>query len=81
MKKSSHPARRLKLGLGIALLAFVSGCVGYVDPGYGPVVVRPWYGGWFYDGFYDGGTSWHDYGHRGFESRGIAHGGGHGGRR
>ena len=32
---------RIKIGLGIALLAALTGCVGYVDGGYygGPVVV------------------------------------------
>ena len=42
---------RIKLGLGIALLAALTGCVGYVDGGYygGPVVV-PGLGVYFWGG-------------------------------
>ena len=41
MNKTNGPVDRIKIGLGIALLAALTGCVGYVDGGYygGPVVV------------------------------------------
>jgi hypothetical protein len=74
----------LRIGLGIALLAVLTGCVGGyvgVDGGYvGTVVVDPLFGG----GIYDRGRDVHDYSHRGAVSRAVAHpagGGGHGGKR
>lgn len=77
----SKPADRITLGLGLALLAIMSGCVGYVGGGYGGAVAVP--GVFFYDGFNEGGPYWHAYSRRGAESRAWAHpgGGGHGGRR
>jgi len=81
MKNSDGLFHLIKIGLGIALLAAVSGCVGYVEPGYGGPVVVPVSGVYFYDGIYEGGPYWHDYGRRGYESRGRAHGGERGGRR
>ena len=84
MNKTNGPVARIKIALGIALLATLTGCVGGyvgVDGGYGgAVVVDPLFGG----GFYDRGRDVHDYSHRGTVSRGVAHsggGGGHGGRR
>ncbi len=67
-------------GLGIALLAVLTGCVGYVDGGYygGPVVV-PGPDVYFYGGGYERGHDVRVYSHRGFESRAVAHPGGHGG--
>ena len=35
MNKANGPVDRIKIGLGIALLAALTGCVGYVDGGYG----------------------------------------------
>ena len=42
MNKANGPVDRIKIGLGIALLAALTGCVGYVDGGYyGGAVVVP----------------------------------------
>ena len=65
---------QFKLGLGVALLAVLTGCVGYVDGGYGETVIVPGpdvylFGG----GYYERGHDVHYYSHRGFESRGAAH--------
>ena len=58
---------RLKLGLGIALLAVVTGCVGYVGGGGAVYVPGPpdvvFFGGGFEH------EHVHEYSHRGFESR------------
>ena|ERR1035437_3676409 len=79
-------------GLGMALLATLTGCVGYVDGGYygGPVVV-PGPDVYFYGGGYERGHDVRAYSHRGVESRTVAHparsaparssGGGHEGKR
>lgn len=84
MHKPNSAVDLIKVGLGIALLAAVTGCVGYVDGGYGATVVVPgppdvvFYGG----PYYERGRDVHEYSHRGFESRAVAHpGGGRGGRR
>ena len=66
--------KRIDIWLGIALLAALTGCVGYVDGGYssGPVVV----GGpdvYFWGGDYGRGHDVHVYSHRGVESRAVAH--------
>ena len=64
----------LKVGLAIALLAALPGCVGYADGGYyGGAVVAP--GPFIYGDFYDRGADVHAFSHRGFASRGFAHGG------
>jgi hypothetical protein len=86
MKTKSHfinrhccPADGIMVGLGVALLLALTGCVGYVGPGYGgdvevgvpgPDVVL--FGG----GGYDRGRDVHDYSNRGAASRAVAHGGG-----
>ncbi|MCX6923799.1 MAG: hypothetical protein NT154_11420 [Verrucomicrobia bacterium] len=79
------PARFFKLiassaaaGLGIALLAAFTGCVGYVDGGYygGPVVV-PGPSVYFWGGDYDRGHDVRVYSHRGYESRAVVHRGGY----
>src|ERR1035438_246325 len=90
------PLDRIKIGLGIALLAGLTGCVGYVDGGY----YGDYYGGpamvsgpdmYFYGGGYERGHDVRAYSHRGGESRAVAHssvshggghssGGGHGGK-
>jgi len=69
---------RIKIGLGIALLAALTGCVGYVDGGY----VAGGYGGavvvaepdvYVFGGSYERGRDVHEYSHRGVESRAVAH--------
>ena len=78
MNKTTGYFDRAKSGLALVLLAALTGCVGYVGPGGGDaVVVGPDVG--FYGGVYDRGHDVHAYHDRGFRSRGIAHGGGHGG--
>ena len=83
MNKTNGPVDRIKMGLGIALFAVLTGCVGYVDGGYGGAVVVAEpdvyvFGG----GYYEGGRDVRAYSHRGFESRAVAHPGGPGpGRR
>jgi hypothetical protein len=91
MNKTNRPIDRIKIGLGLALLAALAGCVGYVDGGYvgggyvGAVVVpEPLFVG----GVYDRGRDVHVYSQRGVASRAVAHpsgggarGGARGGRR
>ena len=70
--------RNVKIGLGIALMASVMGCVGYVDSGYSGTVVVPGPPSvYFWGGDYDRGRDVHVYSHRGYESRATAHRGGH----
>ena len=70
------PNNGIKMVLGLALAATVAGC--YVEGG-GPVVVG---GPVFWGGpYYERGHDVHVYSHRGYESRGVVHGGWHGGRR
>jgi len=74
MNKTRGPVDRIKMGLGITLLATLMGCVGYVDGGYGGAVVVPApevvvFGG----GYYERGRDVHEYSHRGYESRAVAH--------
>ena len=75
--------RRMKIHkkvlLGITLLAALTGCVGYVDGGYGGAVVAPGPDVVLFGGGYDRGRDVHDYSHRGSESRAVAHPGGGGG--
>jgi hypothetical protein len=79
--KIKWQAGEFKLGLGIALLVALTGCVGYVDGGGyggdvvvgGPVVV----GGVFEHGFVGRDVA-HGYSARGGASRAVAHGGGGG---
>jgi len=87
--KANGPVDRIKIGLGIAVLAGLTGCVGYVDGGYGGGVVVAEPDVYLFGGGYDRGRDVHDYSHRGSESRAAAHpvgggrggGGGHGGKR
>jgi hypothetical protein len=84
MKKASTLAGGIKIGLGLALLAALTGCVGYVGGGGGGAVVvdGPGYVEGGFGGYYDEGRSVHGYSGRGSASRAVAHGGGgHGGRR
>jgi hypothetical protein len=70
---------RIKLGAGIALLTALTGCVGYVDGGYGGAVYAPGPDFYLFGGGYDRGRDVHGYSQRGFSSRGAAHPGGFGG--
>jgi hypothetical protein len=88
MNKSNGLVNQIKIGLAVALLAALTGCVGYVDGGggYGGTVVVPGpdvvvYGGGFYGGgVYERGHDVHGYSDRGSVSRAAAHRGGGGGR-
>jgi hypothetical protein len=88
LRKPNWLVDPIKISLGIVLLATLTGCVGYVDGGYGGggvVVAEPdlvVFGG----GDYGRGHDVHGYSQRGSASRAVAHssGGGHardGGRR
>jgi len=81
MNKAKGPFDRIKIGLGIAVLAALMGCVGYVDGGYGGAVVVPGPDVYLFGGGYDRGREVHDYSHRGSESRAVAHPAGGGGGR
>jgi hypothetical protein len=73
MNKANGPVDRIKIGLGIALLAVLTGCVGYVGGGYSSAVVVPGPDMYVFGGSYERGRDVHDYSHRGFESRASAH--------
>jgi hypothetical protein len=76
MNKPNDPVDRLKLGLGMALLGALTGCVGYVEGGYSGAVVVPVPGPpdvYFYGGSYERGRDVHVYSQRGFESRVVVH--------
>jgi hypothetical protein len=78
--KQNGAVNQIKIGLVMALLAALTGCVGYVDGGYGGAVVVPGpeisvFGG----GVFERGGDVRGYSHRGSVSRGVAHGGGRGG--
>lgn len=81
MNCSKTAIGRIRNGLGIALLAAVTGCGAYGGGGYygGTVVVPgPAVGFW---GGYERGRAVNVYSHRGSVSRSVAHAGGAGGRR
>ena len=65
--------QKINIGLGIALLAALTGCVGYVDGGYGGEVVAPGPDVYFFGGGYERGRDVREYSHRGYESRAVAH--------
>jgi hypothetical protein len=71
----------VKVVLAVLVLAALSGCVGYVDGGYGGTVVVPGPDVGFYGGFHDGGHDVNVYHDRGVRSRGVAHPGGAGRKR
>jgi len=83
MNKANSLADRINLGLGVALLVALTGCVGYVDGGYGGDVVvgGPVVVGGVWDGGFVGRGVAHGYSSRGAASRGVAHSGGGGGGR
>ncbi|HEX3799975.1 MAG TPA: hypothetical protein VH413_14875 [Verrucomicrobiae bacterium] len=67
-------------GLAVALIVIVTGCVGYVGPDGGDVYV-PGPEVTVFGGGFGRVHDVHAYSHRGFVSRGYAHGGGFHGRR
>lgn len=73
---------RIKLGLAVAMLTALTGCIGVVGDGGGYVGGGGWWwddGGWWGGGHgFDRGRDVHAYGARGATSRGAAHGGGGG---
>jgi hypothetical protein len=71
--KANDPVAGIKIGLGVALLAALMGCVGYVDGGYGGAVVVPGPDVYFYGGGHERGGDVRAYSHRGVESRAVAH--------
>jgi hypothetical protein len=74
MNKANRAVDRIKMGLGIALLATLIGCVGYGGGGYGgPVVVADPDVTVFGGGYYGGGHDIHAYSQRGAASRAVAH--------
>ena len=94
MNKANGPVDQIKIGLGTALLAVLTGCVGWVggsyDSGYGGAVVVSEPDMYVFGGGYERGRDVHNYSQRGSESRAVAHpqshgaaphgGGGQGGR-
>ncbi len=83
MNNTNGLADRIKLGLGVALLVALTGCVGYVDGGYGGDVVvgGPVVVGGVWDVGFVGRDVAHGYSHRGAASREAARSGGRGGGR
>jgi hypothetical protein len=61
------------VGLGVALLAALTGCVGYVGGGYGGPVMVPGPDMYFYGGSYERGPEVRAYSQRGHESRVVVH--------
>ena len=75
MNPTNDWVTRIKIGLGIALVVVLMGCVGYVDGGYygggySGVVVVPAPEVYFWGGGYERGYDVHADSHRGYESRG-----------
>src|ERR1019366_4483967 len=73
MNKANGPVDRIKIGLAIALLVTLLGCVGYVGGGYGGAVLVPEPDVYVFGGDYERGREVHEYSHRGVESRELAH--------
>jgi hypothetical protein len=77
MTRTNKVFYQFKTGLAVALVATLTGCVGFVGPGPGGPDV--YVGGpdvYLFGGGYDRGRDVHAYSQRGYESRG---GGGHDG--
>jgi len=83
MNKANILVDRIKVGLVFALLAALTGCVGYVDGGggYGGVIVAPEPDVYLFGGGYDRGRDVRGYSDRGSASRAVAHPSGGGGGR
>ncbi|MGA2173679.1 MAG: hypothetical protein ABSH38_01730 [Verrucomicrobiota bacterium] len=81
MNKTNGPVDRIKIGLGTALLVALTGCVGYVEGGYGGAVVVPGPDVYVFGGDFGRGRDVRDYSHRGVVSRAVAHPAGGGGAR
>ena len=77
MNKANGTVDRITMALGIALLAatVLTGCLGFVGGGgeYSGEVVVPGPDLYIFGGGYDRGRDVRDYGHRGSESRAVAH--------
>ena len=73
MNKTNDPVGRIKIGLELALLATLAGCVGFVGGGYGGAVVVPGPDMYLFGGGYDRGRDVHAYSDRGVASRAAAH--------
>ena len=79
MNRSNTWVDRIKIGLALAALAALTGCIGWVGGGGGYYDGGGWWGdggGWWGGG--DRGRDVHGYSDRGAASRGVAHGGGGG---
>lgn len=76
-------ADRIRIGLALAVLTTLTGCVGWVDGGGGYVaeVVAPEPDVYLFGGSYERGRDVRDYSRRGAESHALAHpgNGGHAG--
>ena len=72
MNLANRWVERSKIVLGVAFLAVLMGCVGYVGPEYGGAVVVPGPPVVVFGGIYERGPDVRIYGHRGFESRAVA---------
>jgi hypothetical protein len=84
MNKLKVLVDRIKIGLAIAVLTALTGCVGFVGGGYADGGGGWWGGdggGWWGGGGggFDRGHDVHAYSDRGVASRAVAHGGGGGG--
>lgn len=73
MNKANDTVDRIKIVLGVALLATLMGCVGYVDGGYGGGVVVAEPDVYVFGGGYERGRDVHTYSQRGVQSRAVAH--------
>jgi hypothetical protein len=75
MNPALGPGDRIKIGLILALLTTLIGCVGvgYVDRGYSDTVVVPGPDIYVFGGGYERGRDVHAYSHRGVVSRAVAH--------
>jgi hypothetical protein len=78
MHEANGPVDRIKMGLGMALTVALTGCVAYVDAGYGGTVVVPAPDVYVFGGVYERGRDVHEFSHRGFESRREVHRDDHG---
>jgi hypothetical protein len=72
-EKANSPIDRIKIVLGIVLVATLTGCVGYVDGGYGGGVVGAEPDVYVFGGGYERGRDVHVYSQRGVQSRAVAH--------